>query len=117
MSRFQRKRRSLPIFAIIWAESAATGRSEMSSFHGLSLGKICSLETTASASGVLNRIGWALGLGGAGGATWAGGFAGAGSGGESQETARIDSTAAKATRFMGTLPRRLSRSGLGFKRG
>src|SRR5262252_100906 len=75
MSWFQRKRRFRPIVSMILSESGCTGRSEMSSFHGLSFGKIWSVERIASASGVLNRIGvarfdavaFAVAGGGAGG--------------------------------------------------
>ena len=50
-----------PIFAIIASEFFSTGRFEISVFHGLSTGKICIAETTASASGVLNKIGCVTG--------------------------------------------------------
>ena len=39
------------------AEFASSGRREMSSFQGLSIGMICIAETIASASGVLNKVG------------------------------------------------------------
>src|SRR5438477_434766 len=41
------------------SELAKRGRCETSSFHGLVTGMICIAETTASASGVLNRVGLA----------------------------------------------------------
>jgi hypothetical protein len=76
MSWFQRKRRFRPIVSMILSESGCRGRSEMSSFHGLSFGKIWRVERIASASGVLNRIGF--GFVGAGAFAAAGGGTGAG---------------------------------------
>src|SRR5688572_31782348 len=49
-------RSSENICAIIASEFASNGRREMSSFQALSRGKICNADTTASASGVLNRM-------------------------------------------------------------
>src|SRR5262245_38753917 len=71
MSRFHRNRRFLPMASTILSESGWTGRSEMSSFHGLSLGKICSFDRTASASGVLNSTAFGAG---AGRGAWTGGL-------------------------------------------
>src|SRR5438105_8547963 len=39
------------------SEFASRGRCEISSFHGFVTGIICSADTIASASGVLNRVG------------------------------------------------------------
>src|SRR5579872_1931033 len=71
MSGFHRKRRFLPMVSTIRSESGCTGRSEISSFQGLSFGKTWREERTASAAGVLKRTGSAFaggaGAGGAGG--------------------------------------------------
>src|SRR5262245_9628679 len=47
--------------AIILAESGCSGRREMSSFQGLSGGKICIAARILSASGVLNITGFVIG--------------------------------------------------------
>jgi len=61
MSRLKPSGLSAPTEAMIASEFDSVGRAEMSSFHGLSGGKICMACTTRSASGVSNRIGVAIG--------------------------------------------------------
>ena len=64
MSLLQRSGLSLPIEATMAAEFLWTGHLETSAFQGLSAGKICIAETTASASLVLKSVGLST-LGGA----------------------------------------------------